>query len=1311
MNIHIHRGASAYSEFRLSKLTSLIRTDLPDLTGLNARYVHFIESNVPLNEDDLDKLNQLLDYGPNHTDFENAIKFWSIPRLGTISPWSTKASDIVLHCGLETITRVERGVEWQINFNSQRSLGAEEKVLFAQRLADRMTESLLFNLDEVDRLFEHASPAALNFVDVLDSGREALNIANKKMGLALSDDETEYLYNACLKANRNITDVELMMFSQVNSEHCRHKIFNASWTIDQQDEQNSLFDMIRNTHRINPQGTLIAYKDNAAVIEGSKASRFFPDAKTQIYGYQPEAVNILVKVETHNHPTAISPFPGAATGSGGEIRDEGATGRGGKPKAGVTGFSVSNLRLPGNLQAWEGDVQKPSHIASPLSIMLEGPIGGASFNNEFGRPNIAGYFRTFEQPVNQHSATRFGYHKPIMIAGGMGNIRPQHVNKNPIKDADKIIVLGGPAMLIGLGGGAASSVASGHSDEDLDFASVQRGNPEMQRRCQEVIDRCWEMGDDNPIVSIHDVGAGGLSNAVPELVHDAGLGGDFELRRVLNDEMSMSPMEIWCNESQERYVIAVKAQRLLEFETICERERCLYCVIGHATDEQELKLSDDLLNHRQGDPIDLSMDVLFANPPQMHRDVISFPAQITKLRLDEVEINEAITRLLNLPAIADKTFLVTIGDRSVTGMISRDQMVGPWQVPVADVAVTTSSFDSYFGEAMAMGERTPVAVLNPAASGKMAVGEVITNIAAASIESIRNIKLSANWMAAAGFQGQDAALYETVKAVGIELCPELGIAIPVGKDSMSMRTVWKQIEPDQDQDKDQDQQLTVASPVSLIVTGFAPVTDVRKTLTPVLKNLQDDQLFLIDLGEGLNRLGGSCLAQVYNVSGEMTPDVNDASLVKHFFELIQHLNQENLIHAYHDRSDGGLFVTLVEMAFASRCGLDIVLDGFEADARELLFNEELGAVIQIKNENAAQFKKLLKHYNLQHCTHFIGHRCETDRVSIRYHNDQIINSKRSDLHRQWSQTTWQMQSLRDNPECARQEYDRILDHADSGLYSNLNFDVKEDIAAPYLHKSIKPKIAILREQGVNSQTEMAAAFDRAGFTSVDVHMSDLIESRQFLNNFSGLVACGGFSFGDVLGAGQGWAKSILFNNQLKDEFSEFFQQPDKFSLGVCNGCQMMSAIKSLIPGAQHWPEFTRNLSEQYEARQVMVKIEQTPSIFFTQMAGSEFPVVVAHGEGKAIFSSDEAFAAAESSSLIAARFIDNQGLVTQKYPFNPNGSPAGITALTSIDGRSTILMPHPERVFRSVTNSWRSEDWGEDSPWMRIFRNARCWVN
>ena len=827
--------------------------------------------------------------------------------------------------------------------------------------------------------------------------------------------------------------------------------------------------------------------------------------------------------------------------------------------------------------------------------MLDGPIGGASFNNEFGRPNIAGYFRTFEQEAGS-DLTRFGYHKPIMIAGGMGNIRDLHVEKNQIADDAKIVVLGGPAMLIGLGGGAASSVASGHSDQELDFASVQRGNPEMQRRCQEVIDTCWAMGENNPIVSIHDVGAGGLSNAVPELVHDAGLGGDFELRQVLNDEPGMSPMEIWCNEAQERYVLAIEPSRIEEFEQICKRERCLYCVIGKATDKQHLRLTDKLLNDQAGHPIDIDMGVLFGNPPKMHRNVETIVSEIQALNLDSIDINEAVNRLLNLPTIADKTFLVTIGDRSVTGMISRDQMVGPWQVPVADVAVTTSSFDSYYGEAMAMGERTPLAALNPAASGRIAIGEMITNITAAPIDSIKKIKLSANWMAAAGFRGQDAALYEAVEAVGMGLCPELGISIPVGKDSMSMRTVWQEDEQEQ----------TVAAPVSLIVTGFAPVTDVRKVLTPVLNNKPDNELILIDLGESLNRLGGSCLAQVYSATGEQTPDVSKPRLIKDFFAAVQTLNTENLIQAYHDRSDGGLFVTLVEMAFASRCGLNIKLDELNHQTKAVLFNEELGAVIQINSSDKSHIENILQQHQLIHCSHFIGQATDSNQISISYKDDIVYQANRIDLHRQWSHTTYKMQSLRDNSECAQQEYDRLLDESDLGLHSNLTYPVREDICAPYISKGERPKVAILREQGVNSQTEMAAAFDRAGFTSVDVHMSDLVDNRQSLTRFVGMVACGGFSFGDVLGAGQGWAKSILFNQKLKDHFSEFFHRDDTFSLGVCNGCQMMSGLKDLIPGAELWPQFLRNKSEQYEARQVMVKIERSPSLFFEQMVAANF---------------------------------------------------------------------------------------------------------
>ena len=1298
MRIEAYRGAQAFSAFRLKQLAAELNAQLNDLKRVNARFIHFAEIDQANTDFDESILKLLLNYGCADIDLDSANIIWSVPRLGTVSPWSTKATDIARHCSLNAIQRLERGIEWQIQFNQPRDLSKSDRDLLIHLVSDRMTESILFNEAEFSKIFNHSNPNQLNFVDVLIKGKAELEQANKEMGLALAEDEIEYLYQGALNANRNLTDVELMMFSQVNSEHCRHKIFNASWTIDGEDQNKSLFAMIRNTHQLNSKGTLIAYKDNAAVIEGSTAGRFFPNQETKVYGYTQEPVHILAKVETHNHPTAISPFPGAATGSGGEIRDEGATGRGGKPKAGVTGFSVSNLRLPNSIQPWEGEEHKPSHIASPLQIMLEGPIGGASFNNEFGRPNIAGYFRTFEQKPN-NSSSRFGYHKPIMIAGGLGNIRDQHVEKNQIKNGAKIVVLGGPAMLIGLGGGAASSVASGHSDEDLDFASVQRGNPEMQRRCQEVIDTCWAMGENSPVVSIHDVGAGGLSNAVPELVHDAGLGGDFELRRVLNDEISMSPMEIWCNEAQERYVLAINPDRLDEFEAICKRERCLYCVIGDATDEQQLRLTDNLLNDEAGHPIDIEMGVLFGNPPKMHRDVVTSRDKAQAFDLDTIDIADAVNRLLNLPTIADKTFLITIGDRSVTGMISRDQMVGPWQVPVADVAVTTSTFDSYFGEAMAMGERTPIAILNPAASGRIAIGEVLTNIAAAPIEKIETIKLSANWMAAAGYEGQDAALYETVEAVGMELCPELGISIPVGKDSMSMRTVWQ----------DEKQDLTVASPVSLIATGFAPVADVRKVLTPVLDNRPSNELLLIDLGESLNRMGASCLAQVYNVTGETTPDVNNAKLLKDFFNAIQKLNSENLILAYHDRSDGGLFVTLAEMAFASRCGLEINIDELNHETKAVLFNEELGAVIQIRSDDKNLVEAVLQEYELIHCSHFIGHQVESNKITISRNDNVIYQANRIDLHRQWSYTTYKMQSLRDNPQCTQQEYDRLLDESDSGLFSKLTYPVREDISAPYINNGKRPKVAILREQGVNSQTEMAAAFDRAGFTSVDVHMSDLVYGRTSLDAFVGMVACGGFSFGDVLGAGQGWAKSILFNSKLKDEFSRFFEQTDKFSLGVCNGCQMMSGIKTLIPGAELWPEFVWNKSEQYEARQIMIKIEQTQSLFFDQMAGSQFPVVVAHGEGQVVFNDEENLYAA--NKLIAARFIDNTGNVSETYPYNPNGSIEGITALTSEDGRATILMPHPERVFRSVTNSWRSDDWGEDSPWMRIFRNARCWVN
>jgi phosphoribosylformylglycinamidine synthase len=1094
-----------------------------------------------------------------------------------------------------------------------------------------------------------------------------------------------------------------MMFAQANSEHCRHKIFNASWDIDGQAQEKSLFGMIKNTYQMHSEGVLSAYKDNASVIVGSVAGRFFPDPETRQYGATQEPVHILMKVETHNHPTAISPFSGASTGSGGEIRDEGATGRGAKPKAGLTGFTVSNLNIPGFEHPWEVPYGKPERIVTALDIMIEGPLGGAAFNNEFGRPALTGYFRTFEQAIQTPRGEEVrGYHKPIMLAGGMGNIRADHVQKAEITVGAKLIVLGGPAMLIGLGGGAASSVATGASSADLDFASVQRENPEMERRCQEVIDRCWQLGDNNPIAFIHDVGAGGISNAFPELVNDGGRGGRFELRNVPNDEPGMAPHEIWSNESQERYVLAVSVVDFERFKAICERERCPFAVVGEATEEPHLTVTD---SHFANTPVDMPLEVLLGKPPRMHRSAAREAELGDDFDASTLTIDEAVTRVLHHPAVASKSFLITIGDRTITGLVARDQMVGPWQVPVADCAVTATSFDVYTGEAMAMGERTPLALLDAAASGRMAIGETLTNLAASHIEKISDIKLSANWMAAAGHPGEDARLYDTVKAVGMELCPELGITIPVGKDSMSMKTQWR----DEGTDK------SVTSPLSLVVTGFAPVSDIRKTLTPQLRmDKGETDLILIDLGRGQNRLGASILTQVYGKLGSQAPDVDDAEDLKAFFAVIQGLNADGHILSYHDRSDGGLMVTALEMAFAGHCGLNLFLDALADDSAELaavLFNEELGAVIQVHQDATPEVLAQFSAAGLGDCVAVIGQPVNSDDVAISFNGQPVFGGQRRLLQRQWAQTSYQIQRLRDNVQCAEQEFDALLEEDNPGLSAKLGFDVNQDISAPYIRKGIRPQIAVLREQGVNGQVEMAAAFDRAGFNAIDVHMSDILSGRVSLDEFKGLVACGGFSYGDVLGAGEGWAKSILFNSRARDGFQAFFERKDSFALGVCNGCQMMSNLHELIPGTEFWPHFVRNRSEQFEARVAMVQVQESASIFLQGMAGSRMPIAIAHGEGHAEFENEEALLEADLSGCVAMRFIDNHGKVTETYPANPNGSPRGITGLTSRDGRVTIMMPHPERVFRAVQNSWKPDDWQEDAGWMRMFRNARVWVD
>jgi phosphoribosylformylglycinamidine synthase len=1296
----ILRGAPALSAFRHGKLLEQLTSKVPAVTGLYAEFAHFAEVSGVLNADEEQVLARLLKYGPSVPVQEPSGRlFLSIPRFGTISPWSSKASDIARNCGLAKIQRIERGLAYYVSGE----LNAAEAQLVADLLHDRMTQLVLDNLEGAAALFSHAQPKPLTAVDILGGGRAALEKANVELGLALAEDEIDYLVTSFNGLGRNPHDIELMMFAQANSEHCRHKIFNASWDIDGQAQEKSLFGMIKNTYQMHSEGVLSAYKDNASVIVGSVAGRFFPDPETRQYGATQEPVHILMKVETHNHPTAISPFSGASTGSGGEIRDEGATGRGAKPKAGLTGFTVSNLNIPGFEQPWEVPYGKPERIVTALDIMIEGPLGGAAFNNEFGRPALTGYFRTFEQAIQTPRGEEVrGYHKPIMLAGGMGNIRADHVQKAEITVGAKLIVLGGPAMLIGLGGGAASSVATGASSADLDFASVQRENPEMERRCQEVIDRCWQLGDNNPIAFIHDVGAGGISNAFPELVNDGGRGGRFELRNVPNDEPGMAPHEIWSNESQERYVLAVSAVDFERFKAICERERCPFAVVGEATEEPHLTVTD---SHFANTPVDMPLEVLLGKPPRMHRSAAREAELGDDFDASTLAIDEAVTRVLHHPAVASKSFLITIGDRTITGLVARDQMVGPWQVPVADCAVTATSFDVYTGEAMAMGERTPLALLDAAASGRMAIGETLTNLAASHIEKISDIKLSANWMAAAGHPGEDARLYDTVKAVGMELCPELGITIPVGKDSMSMKTQWR----DEGTDK------SVTSPLSLVVTGFAPVSDIRKTLTPQLRmDKGETDLILIDLGRGQNRLGASILTQVYGKLGTQAPDVDDAEDLKAFFAVIQGLNADGHILSYHDRSDGGLMVTALEMAFAGHCGLNLFLDALADDRSELaavLFNEELGAVIQVHQDATPEVLAQFSAAGLGDCVAVIGQPVNSDDVAISFNGQPVFGGQRRLLQRQWAQTSYQIQRLRDNVQCAEQEFDALLEEDNPGLSAKLGFDVNQDISAPYIRKGVRPQIAVLREQGVNGQVEMAAAFDRAGFNAIDVHMSDILSGRVSLDEFKGLVACGGFSYGDVLGAGEGWAKSILFNSRARDGFQAFFERKDSFSLGVCNGCQMMSNLHELIPGTEFWPHFVRNRSEQFEARVAMVQVQESASIFLQGMAGSRMPIAIAHGEGHAEFENEEALLEADLSGCVAMRFIDNHGKVTETYPANPNGSPRGITGLTSRDGRVTIMMPHPERVFRAVQNSWKPDDWQEDAGWMRMFRNARVWVD
>ena len=1310
-------GALALSAFRIEKLFQQLPPPLGGAVEIEARFVHFVALAAPLSAQEMQVLERLLTYGQPARGEPRGALLLVLPRFGTESPWSSKATDIAHNCGLPKVARVERGVAHFVTRRDGAPLAPADRAAIAAAIHDRMTETVVAGYGEAAALFHHATPQPLSTIDVLGGGRSALERANVDMGLALSADEIDYLLAAFGKLARNPTDVELMMFAQANSEHCRHKIFNASWKIDGHAEPHSLFAMIRNTHRQSPRGTIVAYSDNAAVMKGAEIERFYPDGSGG-WSYRLETTHIVMKVETHNHPTAIAPHPGAGTGAGGEIRDEGATGRGAKPKAGLTGFSVSNLEVPGALEPWEKEYGRPGRIASALSIMIDGPLGGAAFNNEFGRPNLAGYFRSYQQEA---AGEVRGYHKPIMLAGGVGNISAAHTAKKALEPGALFIQLGGPGFLIGLGGGAASSMASGSNLEALDFDSVQRANAEMQRRCQEVIDACWQMGERNPILSIHDVGAGGLSNALPELAHTGGVGTRLDLRKVPSEEPGMSPMQIWSNEAQERYVLAIERTRLEGFERLCERERCPFAVLGEARGGGVLLVEDPLFANT---PVDMPLEVLLGKPPRMERDVAHRASSPGAFDFSGVTLEEAALRVLRLPGVADKTFLVTIGDRTVGGFTARDQMVGPWQVPLADCAVTTLGYRTYRGEAMAIGERAPVALIDAPASGRMAVGEAVTNLAAAAVEHLGDVKLSANWMCAAGHPGEDAALFDTVKAVGMEFCPALGISIPVGKDSMSMRTTW--------QDAASGAQKAVTAPLSLVVSAFAPVTDARRTLTPQLRtDAGESELVLVDLGAGRNRLGGSALAQVYGQLGGAAPDCDDPARLTAFFGAIQKLNAAGKLLAYHDRSDGGLFAAACEMAFAGRCGVTLYLDALASDPRNLdvdgherrtdlrpaelservlavLFNEELGALLQVRREDRDAVQAVLREAGLGSDSHVVGHPNAHGEVRVVVNAKPLLARKRSELHRAWSSVTHHIQRLRDNPVCADQEYDRLLDEEDPGLNARLTFDPAQDVAAPYVARGTRPMVAILREQGVNGQMEMAAAFDRAGFMAVDVHMSDLIAGRVTLSDFKGFAACGGFSYGDVLGAGEGWAKSVLFNARARDEFATFFDRPDSFAVGACNGCQMMSNLKDIIPGAEGWPHFERNLSEQYEARLTLVAIQPSPSILFRGMEGSLIPIVTAHGEGRAVFHDEHAMQAVQH--LVAMRYVDNRGKATEAYPYNPNGSPEGITALTTPDGRFTIFMPHPERVFRSVLMSWHPAEWGEDSPWMRIFRNARAWV-
>ncbi len=1277
--ISFHSGIQALRKFKVNTLNERIKRVIPGLELIGTEYIHFIESDKGLSQTNKKTLHKLLNYSPEVYFKDSKHTITVAPRIGTLSPWSSKASEICKLCGLSVISRIERGINYHLN----RTINANELVTLLELVMDKMTESHLQKLSDSELLFNELMPNEFITIDILGLGKSAINRANNELGLALSQSEINYLFDSFTAIERNPRDIELMMFAQANSEHCRHKIFNADWTIDSEKQAISLFGMIKNTYKQNPEGLLSVYSDNSAVMNGY-SSNYFEANEKGVYQSSVGEKAVLMKVETHNHPTAIAPDPGAATGSGGEIRDEGATGRGSKPKTGLCGFSVSNLKLPNSIQPWEIDYGKPSQIASALEIMIDGPIGAASFNNEFGRPNTCGYFRTYEQETKNGDVR--GYHKPIMLAGGIGNIKKNHVEKGLISDGDKIIVLGGPAMLIGLGGGAASSIGSGDQNENLDFASVQRANPEMQRRSQEVINACTNLGDKNPIVSIHDIGAGGLSNGIPELVNDSKKGAKLQLRSIPNDEFKMSPLEIWCNESQERYVIAIKEESITLFDEICIKERAPYAVLGSATEDRHLLLEDSHFNNK---PIDLEMSLLFGSSPKTHKDVESLANIEDAFNPINIELEDALNRLLNLPTIASKNFLITIADRSVTGLIARDQMIGPWQVPVADCAISLSDYLGYQGEAMSIGEKTPISLINAAAAARMSVGEALTNLMGAFIEDISHINLSANWMCASGHPGEDAKLFEAVKSIGMELCPQLGLTIPVGKDSMSMKSSWRE----------GDKEKSVTAPLSLIISAFSKTPDARLQITPLLNNNLNSELFLIDLGLGKNRMGGSSLAQVFNQIGNETPDLDDPALFAKFFSVMNTLNKEGLVNAFHDRSDGGALITLLEMAFASRCGLDIRISNLLSE----LFNEELGCVIQVSDHHQEKVLNELEKVGLKEHTKSIAKINETDEIII-YQNDiEVFKDQRVNLQQLWSSTSYHISKLRDNPECAISEYSE-LSKTSNGLKISPSFDINENISAPYLNQGIKPKIAILREQGINGHIEMAAAFTKAGFEATDVHMSQILSGEVSLSRFKGLAACGGFSYGDVLGAGRGWANSILLNHKAKDEFSEYFLRSDSFTLGVCNGCQMISNLREIIPGTEDWPSFEKNTSEQFEARFTGVRINNSKSLFFAGMQNSVMPIAIAHGEGKASFKSKL------PENTISMQYVDHSGNASQIYPHNPNGSENAAAAICDDTGRVTIMMPHPERVFRAVQNSWHPNNWDERSPWMRMFDNAREWI-